>query len=150
MQTVRIQPEDFDTGSIIEELKQACSNTGAIVSFTGCVREFASDHVVRAITLEHYPGMTEKILHGIADKATDRWNLLGCTVIHRVGKLNAGENIVFVATASLHRKAAFEAAQFIMDFLKTEAPFWKKEHTDKGDYWVESKTSDQQEKDRWD
>lgn len=146
---ISIQTKDFDFSKIIDDLKTSTHNAGAIVTFTGMVREFGPTNNTKAITIEHYPAMTEKVLDGITENATIRWNLLGSTVVHRVGKLNAGDNIVLVATAALHRKEAFEAAQYIMDYLKTEAPFWKKEHTDKGSYWVESKSSDVDEKNRW-
>lgn len=147
---ISIQTEDFDTGKTIEDLINVTRNAGAIVTFTGVVREFSSTDKIKAITLEHYPAMTKIVLDRITHDAENRWNLLGSTVIHRIGKLNAGENIVLVATAALHRKEAFDAAQYIMDSLKTEAPFWKKEHTDKGSYWVESINSDSAAKNNWD
>lgn len=146
---IKIQTEDFDVGTVVKELRQQSNNIGAIVTFTGLVREFGSDEHINAMTLEHYPGMTEKTLKTIVNDAKTRWNLLGAQVLHRVGTLYAGDNIVLVATASEHRKDAFEAAQYIMDFLKSEAPFWKKEHTDKGDHWVEAKKSDRDAKENW-
>lgn len=146
---ISIQQDDFDVSEITQALRKSSNNIGAIVSFCGLVREFGKDSNIRAMSLEHYPGMTEKVLGKIVDEATRRWQLIDSAVIHRVGRLSAGDNIVLVATASQHRKDAFEAAQFIMDFLKSDAPFWKKEHSDDGSYWVEAKTSDQEEKHRW-
>jgi len=146
---VSVQTEDFDINLVIHDLKKLTNNIGAIVTFSGLVREFGSDTTITSMTLEHYPGMTETVLNKIADDATDRWSLLGTHITHRVGNLKAGDNIVLVATASRHRKDAFEAAQYIMDLLKTDAPFWKKEHTDKGDYWVESKEADMKAKNNW-
>lgn len=146
---VKVQTEDFDIAQVIRELKQLTNNVGAIVTFSGLVREFGNDKNIISMTLEHYPGMTESVLSDIVDDATKRWNLIGTHITHRVGNLKAGDNIVLVATASEHRKNAFEAAQYIMDFLKTDAPFWKKEHTDEGDYWVESKETDVEEKNNW-
>lgn len=146
---VRIQTEDFDIGTLYQTLQNDVQNTGAIVSFSGLVRELSSDNTIKALSLEHYPGMTESILEKIEKDATQRWQLTGSIIIHRVGTLHAGDNIVLVMTAAAHRKQAFEAAQYIMDILKTEAPFWKKEHTDNGDYWVASKASDLNEKKKW-
>ena len=146
---VNVQTEDFNVDVIIDTLKQQTNNIGAVVTFTGLVREFGKNSNITSMTLEHYLGMTESVLNNIADKATKRWSLLGTHITHRVGNLKAGDNIVLVATASAHRKDAFEAAQFIMDFLKTDAPSWKKEHTDEGDYWVESKDTDMKAKDNW-
>ena len=146
---VNVQTDDFDIAQVIQELRQLTNNIGAIVTFTGLVRELGSDKNITSMTLEHYPGMTETVLNNIANDATERWNLLGTHITHRVGNLKAGDNIVLVATASAHRKDAFEAAQYIMDLLKTDAPFWKKEHTDDGDYWVESKNADVDAKNNW-
>ncbi len=146
---IKIQTEDFDTGAAIEILRQQTSNIGAIVSFTGLVREFSEENSITSMTLEHYPGMTESVLENIAADATQRWDLYGTHITHRVGELKAGDNIVLVVTAAAHRKAAFEAAQYIMDFLKTQAPFWKKENTRDGSYWVEGKASDNIAKNRW-
>lgn len=146
---VQVQTDDFDAGAIIHELKKSTNSIGAIVSFIGLVREFSHQDNIDSMTLEHYPGMTESVLHKIEADAIQRWDLLATSIIHRVGNLKAGDNIVLVATAAAHRKQAFEAAQYIMDILKTEAPFWKKEHTANGDHWVESKDSDLAEKDRW-
>lgn len=146
---VLVQTNDFDTGSVIEDLKKQTNNIGAIVSFTGLVREFSNETNITSMTLEHYPGMTESVLEKIAKDATQRWDLLGTHITHRVGELKAGDNIVLVVTAAQHRKAAFEAAQYIMDILKTQAPFWKKENTREGSYWVEGKVSDIDAKNRW-
>jgi len=146
---IQIQTEDFDAGKIINDLKHSTDNIGAIVSFIGLVREFSAEDDIDSMTLEHYPGMTESVLKKIEDDAIQRWSLIGSHIIHRVGNLKAGDNIVIVATAAEHRKQAFEAAQYIMDFLKTEAPFWKKEHTSEGDRWVESKATDLDDRDRW-
>ena len=146
---IQIQTDDFDTGDVILQLKKTTNNIGAIVSFIGLVREFSDNNNIVSMTLEHYPGMTESVLKNIENEATQRWDLLGTQIIHRVGNLKAGDNIVLVATAATHRKQAFEAAQYIMDFLKTEAPFWKKEHTAQGSHWVECKDSDVVDRNRW-
>ena len=146
---IRVQSEDFSVESVYEELRQRAGDCGALVSFVGLVREFGEDDSIQSMTLEHYPGMTEKALVGIAEQAGERWTLSGTTIIHRVGTLYAGEQIVIVATASRHRRDAFEAAEFIMDYLKTDAPFWKKEHTSDGDRWVEQRHSDVHSSKRW-
>ena len=122
---------------------------GAVVSFVGYVRDFNDGHDVAGLFLEHYPGMTEKALAAILEEAGQRWPLLGVKVIHRVGQLPPGEPIVFVACASSHRQAAFNACEFIMDYLKTRAPFWKKETTPEGPRWVEGRHSDQEAAGRW-
>lgn len=147
---IKIQTEDFDTGEIIRQLRQSTNNIGAIVSFSGLVREFGKQSNIISMSLEHYPGMTESVLEKIEADATQRWNLLGSHITHRVGDLSAGDNIVLVATAAAHRKEAFEAAQYMMDILKTEAPFWKKEHSEDGSYWVDGKQSDIDAKEKWD
>ena len=146
---IRVQQADFDIATEIHALQTLATNCGAIVSFTGLVREFGKDSRIQAMTLQHYPGMTEKALQHIASQACQRWSLGGVRVIHRIGKLQAGDNIVLVVTASIHRKDAFEAAQYIMDYLKTDAPFWKKEHTDHGDQWVAEKQTDHDAKAGW-
>ncbi|MBE5250898.1 molybdopterin synthase catalytic subunit MoaE [Mixta mediterraneensis] len=128
----------------------ACEEDGAVVTFTGKVRNHnLGDHVV-ALTLEHYPGMTEKALQDIVDDARKRWPLQRITVIHRVGELFPGDEIVFVGVTSAHRSSAFAAAEFIMDYLKTRAPFWKRETTGQGERWVDARVSDQQAAQRWD
>ncbi|MEQ8408431.1 MAG: molybdenum cofactor biosynthesis protein MoaE [Gammaproteobacteria bacterium] len=157
---ISIQTEDFDLGREQAELRIAAGDAGAIVTFTGLVREVydqtASDggseskhDSVVALTLEHYPGMTEKCLQDIADQANARWRLLATRIIHRVGRLQAQDQIVLVATASAHRQDAFDAAQFIMDYLKSNAPFWKKQETPNGSEWVDSRQSDDDAIARW-
>ena len=146
---INIQTEDFDAGEAIQELRKNSNNTGAIVSFIGLVREFSQETNITSMTLEHYPGMTENVLETIAKDATERWSLLGTHIVHRVGELKAGDNIVLVVTSAAHRKEAFEAAQYIMDILKNDAPFWKKENTEEGSYWVEGKDTDLDAKKRW-
>ncbi|PLX35471.1 MAG: molybdenum cofactor biosynthesis protein MoaE, partial [Hyphomicrobiales bacterium] len=122
---IRVQRDDFDIGAEIAALKQGRPEIGAIVSFTGLTRDSSHGKHVSAMTLEHYPGMTEKALQEIEQEAHERWPLDGSLIIHRYGRLEPGENIVLVLTASAHRQAAFEAAEFLMDWLKTKAPFWK-------------------------
>jgi molybdopterin synthase catalytic subunit len=143
--SVRIQTEDFDTSAELEALSAGRDDIGAMVSFTGLVR--GGD--VSTMELEHYPGMTEKALEEIEAEARERWPLQGVTIIHRVGPLAPGARIVFVATASPHRAAAFEAAEFLMDFLKTRAPFWKKETTPDGARWVDARETDDAAAARW-
>ena len=147
---IRVQREDFDIGAEIARLKVGRSDIGAIVTFTGTVRRESKDAPIRALTLEHYPGMTEKELARIEAEAADRWQLSASLVVHRYGRLVPGDNIVLVITASSHRQAAFEAAQFLMDYLKTSAPFWKKEEpTEGGERWVEAKATDDAAAGRW-
>lgn len=126
-----------------------CDDDGAVVTFTGKVRNQNLGDKVTGLTLEHYPGMTEKALTDIVSAARSRWSLQRVTIIHRVGELHAGEQIVFVGVGAAHRHAAFEAAQFIMDYLKTRAPFWKREATASGERWVEAKESDENAARRW-
>jgi molybdopterin synthase catalytic subunit len=146
---VRIQREDFDVAAEIARLTQGRADIGAVVSFQGLCRD--EEGQLSALELEHYPGMAEAEIGRIAAEAVQRWPLQGLTVIHRHGKIAPGENIVLVVAASAHRQAAFEAANFLMDFLKSRAPFWKKEHrldgTDGG--WVEAKDADDQAVARW-
>ncbi|PNK63532.1 MULTISPECIES: molybdopterin synthase catalytic subunit MoaE [Pantoea] len=123
---------------------------GAVVTFTGKVRNHNLGDSVAALTLEHYPGMTEKALHEIVDEARSRWPLQRVSVIHRIGELFPGDEIVFVGVTSAHRGSAFAAAEFIMDYLKTRAPFWKREATEQGDRWVDARDSDHQAAQRWD
>ena len=137
---VRVQQDDFDVGFESRALQGPA--VGAIALFVGTVRSLSDDESVTAMTLEHYPGMTEAELSRIEDEAKARWPLLNVTVVHRVGRLIAGEQIVLVAVSSAHRQAAFDAAQFIMDFLKTDAPFWKAEERDGETSWVEARQSD--------
>lgn len=147
MPVVRVQTEDFDTDKVIRELSNGRSDIGAIVTFTGLVRDTKQN--LHAMTLEHYPAMTEKALQQIVEDAMSRWQLLDVAVIHRVGKLLPSAQIVLVVTASAHRKDAFQANEYIMDYLKTRAPFWKKETTDAGDQWVDARESDDQAAGRW-
>lgn len=146
---LRIQQAPFDAGAEQQELLAGRADIGAVVSFTGLVRDFNERPDVTALTLEHYPGMTEAALGEIMAQAETRWPLQGVRVIHRVGRLAPGEPIVLVVVASAHRRAAFEACDFIMDYLKTRAPFWKKEHSVTGDYWVAERESDHRDADRW-
>ena len=143
--TVRIQREDFDVGAEVARLSQGRTDIGAVASFTGICRD---DGIV-AMTLEHYPGMAEAEIERHVEQARARWPLLGVTVIHRHGRMVPGDNIVLVATASQHREAAFAAAEFLMDYLKTRAPFWKKEERAAGAGWVEAKASDDTAAARW-
>ena len=144
---IRIQEEDFDVGAEIAELRSGRTDIGAIVSFTGTVRDQAG--AVTEMTLEHYPGMTERAISEIIDQARARWNVIEALVIHRVGALKPLDQIVLVVVASEHRGDAFAACEFVMDYLKTRAPFWKKENTDKGTRWVEARTDDEIAAERW-
>ncbi|MEL6477388.1 MAG: molybdopterin synthase catalytic subunit MoaE [Pseudomonadota bacterium] len=144
---ISIQTEDFDIAAESRRLTAGKTDIGAVASFTGLVR--GSDETTRAMKLEHYPGMTERALSAIAAEASSRWPLQGIRIIHRVGRLLPGEQIVLVLTASRHRAAAFEAAHFIMDYLKTRAPFWKREETPEGARWVDARDSDDHAAARW-
>jgi len=146
---IRVQTAPFDAGAEQAALTAQRRDIGAVVCFTGLVRDFNERPEVSALTLEHYPGMTEKALTDIVAEAESRWPLNGVHLIHRVGRLAPGDPIVLVAVASAHRLAAFEACHFIMDYLKTRAPFWKKEHTAEGDYWVAERTTDHDAARRW-
>ena len=146
---VRVQREDFDPGTEIAALSCGDTQVGGVVSFLGLVRDQIGDQRLTAMTLEHYPGMAERQLEALVDQAKSRWPLLGVTVIHRYGRLEPGDRIVLVATASAHRRAAFEACEFLIDWLKTKAPFWKLEETTQGQNWVEAKTEDDHTADRW-
>lgn len=146
---VRIQAEPFDPGRELEALHAANRGVGAVVGFVGYVRDFNDGREVAGMFLEHAPGMTEKALAKILAEAGRRWPLLQAEVLHRVGRLEPGEPIVFVGTASAHRQAAFAACDFIMDYLKTRAPFWKKEYADQGARWVEGRASDREAMERW-
>lgn len=143
---VRVQEEDFDLGVEAAALRGP-GDAGALVTFSGIVRGGEGD--VAAMTLEHYPGMTEAALEEIEAEACARWDLSASLIIHRVGRLMPGENIMMVAAASRHRKAAFEAAEFLMDYLKTRAPFWKKEETPEGARWVDAREADDDAAARW-
>jgi molybdopterin synthase catalytic subunit len=147
--TVRVQTEDFDVGFEISQLRSAHKDAGAVVSFVGQVRDINEDHVVSQLTLEHYPGMTEKALEVIVSQAKSRWNIFDSLIIHRVGTLQPADQIVLVAVSSAHRGEAFKACEFIMDYLKTEAPFWKKEVTPTGERWIEAKQTDDVARERW-
>jgi molybdopterin synthase catalytic subunit len=148
---IRVQAEDFDIGSEIAHLKQGQSgDAGAFAAFIGTVRDHAGGEKITAMTIEHYPGMTERELERMETEAHRRWPLLASLIVHRVGRLAPGDNIVLVITASAHREAAFEAAAFLMDYLKTSAPFWKKEETDEGSgQWVDARDSDDLAARRW-
>ena len=146
---IRVQEAPFDAGTEQQALLAGRTDIGAVVSFTGLVRDFNERPEVTALTLEHYPGMTESALEAIVEEAQGRWPLDAVRVIHRVGRLTPGDPIVLVVVASAHRRAAFEACDFIMDYLKTRAPFWKKEHASDGDYWVSERHSDHADAHRW-
>ena len=144
---VSIRTVDFDAGAEIDKLRLA--GVGAIVTFSGIVRNNAESPDLIAMTLEHFPGMTEREIENIIEEACNRWPLTAVKVIHRVGRLLPQENIVFVGTASAHRQAAFDSAAFIMDYLKTRAPFWKKEETSEGTHWVEAREIDDMALHKW-
>ncbi len=147
--TIRIQEADFDIAREIAALTEGRTDIGAVVSFSGICRGDEDNGKVAALTLEHYPGMAEEEIRRHADEATARWPLDGVTVIHRVGRITPGENIVLVVTASQHRQAAFEGAEFLMDYLKTNAPFWKKKESATGTGWVEAHARDDKAAARW-
>lgn len=147
--TIRVQIQDFDAGFEINQLRLARPDVGAVVSFVGQVRDLNDGNTVAALTLEHYPGMTEKSLEAIVNQAKSRWNIMDATIIHRVGTLNPLDQIVLVAVSSAHRGEPFNACEFIMDYLKTEAPFWKKETTDEGEQWLDAKETDETARNRW-
>ncbi len=142
-----MQKAGFDAGAVLNDFTARADNAGAVVSFTGIVRDDSGD--LQFMEIEHYPGMTEKAISEMMDKARARWSLTNCLVIHRFGKLAPNEQIMMVATASSHRVAAFEAAQYLMDYLKSRAPFWKKEVGADGTIWVESKAADEDALTRW-
>lgn len=146
---IYVQEAPLDTAALETKVANASNKVGAVASFSGLVRDFNETGDILGLELEHYPGMTEKSLQGIVNKAAERWPLIAASVAHRVGKIWNGEVIVHVSVASEHRREAFEACEFIMDFLKTEAPFWKKELSSRGDHWVEAKASDDDARERW-
>jgi molybdopterin synthase catalytic subunit len=146
---ISIQHKDFDLSFEYQQLRENCEGDGAIVTFTGLVRDYNADGSISGLFLEHYPGMTEKSLMDICLQARNRWPLGQIRVIHRVGQLDANEQIVFVGVTSAHRAAAFSAAQFIMDYLKTQAPIWKQENSAKGPKWVQAKDSDVTAANKW-
>jgi molybdopterin synthase catalytic subunit len=146
---IRVQREDFDIGAELEGLVAGDRRVGGIASFVGVVRDLGGDDAVRALTLEHYPGMTETKLAEIEREAQRRWPLAASLIIHRYGRLEPGDRIVLVATASPHREAALAACHFLIDWLKTEAPFWKSEETAEGERWVAARAEDDAARDRW-
>src|SRR5437867_10329108 len=146
---VRVQSEDFDMAREVAALRGSDCRVGAVAAFVGIVREVSHAAPVRTLTLEHYPGMTEKALARIVDEAKSRWDIYDVLVIHRIGELAPTDQIVLVAVTSAHRGEAFAACQFIMDYLKTQAPFWKKERTADGERWVEARASDDEAAARW-
>lgn len=147
--TVRVQTEDFDIGAELSALRAGRSDIGALVSFSGLVRDTAHGQPITAMELEHYPGMTEEALAGIEAEAVSRWSLQACLIIHRYGALAPGDQIMMVATAAPHRADAFAAAEYLMDFLKSRAPFWKKEATAEGGRWVDAREEDEDALSRW-
>jgi molybdopterin synthase catalytic subunit len=147
--TIRIQEADFDAAQEIAALTKGRTDIGAVVTFSGICRGSENSEPIAALTLEHYPGMAEAEIGRHADEALSRWPLQGLTIIHRFGRIAPGENIVLVVTASPHRQAAFEAAEFLMDYLKTNAPFWKREESEKGTSWIEARDHDDASAARW-
>jgi molybdopterin synthase catalytic subunit len=147
--TVRIQTEDFDVGAEVAAMRKGNPAIGAIASFVGVVRDVNEGDTVSRMTLEHYPGMTEKSIEAIVSQARGRWNVIDALVVHRVGLLEPTDQIVLVVVASSHRGDAFAACEFIMDYLKTQAPFWKKEETRKGERWIDARATDDIAAERW-
>ena len=146
---ISVQAQDFDIASEINILRDSRTDLGAIATFTGLVRDIHGDKKIQKMTLEHFPAMAKQELAKIGTQAKERWPIEGLTIIHRYGELYPGDQIVLVITTSHHREAAFEAAQYIMDWLKTDAPFWKKEQTSKGSHWVEAKEGDRKKCKEW-
>lgn len=146
---VRIQTTDFDAGAEIAALRGSDPRVGAVASFIGVCRDANDGATVSRMTLEHYPGMTEKAIGGIIAEAKERWGVMDALVIHRVGELRPADQIVLVVVTGAHRGEAFAACEFIMDYLKTRAPFWKKEETPRGARWVEARVSDDEAARRW-
>jgi len=146
---IRVQTTDFDAGREMATMTRGKKAVGAVASFIGLVRDVNDRSQVGGMTLEHYPGMTEKALDKIVAEAHDRWDIDDALVIHRVGTLEPGDQIVLVVVTSAHRGEAFQACEFLMDYLKTRAPFWKKERTSQGDRWVDARSSDDAAADRW-
>jgi molybdopterin synthase catalytic subunit len=147
--TVRVQTGDFDAGAEMATMRHGNPKIGAIASFVGVVRDLNEGADVAEMTLEHYPGMTEKALEKIVGEARARWDIYDALVVHRVGTLKPTDQIVLVVVASAHRGEAFQACEFLMDYLKTRAPFWKKEKTPEGGHWVDARTADDAAADRW-
>ena len=145
---VIVQQADFSVADEYQQLSQDNSD-GALVTFVGKVRDFNDGNEISQLTLEHYPGMTEKVLTQLAEQARERWDVNHICIIHRVGTMNLGEQIVFIGVSSAHRQAAFDACEFLIDFLKTKAPFWKLEATKDGDKWVDARDSDEQATKQW-
>jgi molybdopterin synthase catalytic subunit len=149
---ISVQTQDFDIGALYQQVTASDNNPlgyGAIVTFVGRVRDFNLEQNVSGLSLEHYPGMTEKTLLNISQQAKNRWPIADPIIIHRVGDLQPGDQIVYIGVASAHRKAAFEACEFLIDYLKTQAPFWKKEQTEAGYQWIDARESDQQAATKW-
>jgi len=146
---IRVGEDDFDVGAEVARLTAGRTDLGAIVTFTGVVRGTVKGRPLASMTLEHYPGMTESELARIEADARRRWPIEASLIVHRIGALKPGDNIVLVVTASAHRQAAFEAAEFLMDYLKTRAPFWKREETPDGARWVDARDSDEHALNRW-
>ncbi|EGW54226.1 molybdopterin synthase catalytic subunit MoaE [Candidatus Endoriftia persephonae] len=149
MNEIRVQSEPFDPNVEVDLLRNHSPSIGGVVSFIGQMRDFNDDDMVLAMTLEHYPGMTEKALAAIVDEANARWELMGVRVVHRVGRMLPKDPIVLVAVASSHRGEAFQACEFIIDYLKTRAPFWKREESVEGARWVDARESDDHAEARW-
>jgi molybdopterin synthase catalytic subunit len=145
---IRVQEQDFDIAEVNRQLCAGRNDIGAIASFIGLVRDLPQNRLHK-MTLEHYPGMTEKSLAKIVETAQSRWEVFDAAIIHRVGDLKPADQIVLVSVVSAHRKAAFAACEFIMDYLKTDAPFWKKETDEQGESWVDAKASDSEARDKW-
>ena len=146
---IRVQTEDFDIGGEISRMAAGNTEIGGLASFVGLVRDYAGDDKISSMTLEHYPGMTEKQLAKLEAEARDRWELQDVLIVHRYGTLNPGDRIVLVVTASAHREASLESCQFLIDWLKTKAPFWKLEDRESGAQWVESRNEDSVSADKW-
>jgi len=146
---IRVQTEDFDVGREIAAMTEGRTDVGGLCTFVGLVRDMRGDEAIHSMTLEHYPAMTERELTRIEEEARSRWPVSDALIIHRYGKLEPGDRIVLVAVASAHRDAAFDACRFLIDWLKTKAPFWKLEETDAGGEWVEARESDDAAAARW-
>jgi molybdopterin synthase catalytic subunit len=149
MNQIQVQQEPIQVAAEQDALWRGKPQVGALVTFVGLMRDINADREVSAMTLEHYPGMTEKALEAIAAEAAERWDLLGLRIVHRVGLLTPQEPIVFVGVVSRHRTDAFRACEFLIDYLKTRAPFWKKETTPEGEHWVEARATDDAAAERW-
>jgi molybdopterin synthase catalytic subunit len=147
--TVSVQAEDFDVAQLQAALLGGVAREGAIATFTGYVRDMNDGQLVHSLELEHYPGMTQSSIHNILAQACQRWPLMAASVVHRIGRLSLGEQIVWVGVSSAHREAAFSACEFVMDYLKTRAPFWKREVGPDGARWIQSRTDDQDRAARW-